>query len=39
VASVRVPENALGKLEVAGDFDPAPLGPPVRAGQMVEVRP
>jgi hypothetical protein len=34
-----VPQNALGKLEITGEFDPAPFGAPVRASQFVEVRP
>jgi hypothetical protein len=31
--------NAAGKLEITGEFDPAPFGPVVRASQNVEVRP
>jgi hypothetical protein len=34
-----VPANAQGKLEVMVEFNPAPLGPPVRASRFLEVRP
>jgi hypothetical protein len=37
--SVQVPRDARGKLGISGDFDPGPLGPPVRANEIVEVRP
>jgi hypothetical protein len=37
--SVRVPPSASGKLQITGEFDPAPLGPVMRASEIVEVRP
>jgi hypothetical protein len=33
-----VPNNALGKLEITAEFDPAPLAPVLHASQTIEVR-
>jgi hypothetical protein len=36
---VRVPTEAQGKLAIVAEFDPAPLGSPVRARRVLEVQP